>query len=128
AAGFSTFPVSITLQDSTASTATITLNLRINQTAPAAPSGLAATAPLPTQVVLTWIDNANNETAFQVQRATDAGFTTGLSIITLSNSINRTTYADIGVVTGTTYFYRVRSGNSNYFSTTYSNTVTVTTP
>jgi FtsP/CotA-like multicopper oxidase with cupredoxin domain len=50
-----TFPVTITVKDSAATPATIntTLNLLIMQTAPAAPSGLAATATSPTQVVLT---------------------------------------------------------------------------
>jgi len=125
---FATFPVIITVQDSAATpaTATTTLNLRINQTSPAAPSGLAATASLPTRVVLTWTDNANNESAFEVQRATNAAFTTGLTSVIIPTG-NLTTYADNTVTAGTTYNYRVRSRNSLTLSP-FSNTANVTTP
>src|SRR6185369_2193714 len=98
------FPVSITVQDATAATVNTVLNLRINQTVPAAPSVLAATAASPTQVVLTWIDNANNETGVEIWRATTAAFTTGLQKVT-SLGTALTTFADNTVVTGTTYFY-----------------------
>ena len=39
---------------------------------PAAPSNLAATAFSPSQINLTWTDNANNETGFTIQRSTNA--------------------------------------------------------
>ena len=42
---------------------------------PAAPSNLVATALSPTQISLTWTDNAIDETGFTVQRATNADFT-----------------------------------------------------
>jgi len=111
-ATFAIFSVVISVQDSAVipGTATTTLNLRINQTAPAAPSGVSATAPTSTQVVLTWTDNANNETAITVQRATDVTFTSNLTNFT-SSGTTLTTYTDNTVVTGTTYYYRVRAVN-----------------
>jgi hypothetical protein len=103
------------------------LNLRVNQTAPAAPSGLSAIAASSTRVDLAWTDNANNETGFNVQRATDPGFTLNLSSIYVSG-VNRTTYSDTTVISGTTYYYRLRGQNADAYSATYSNMVTVTTP
>jgi len=90
---------------------------------PAAPSGMIAvpsplSANAPT-VRLSWVDNANNETSFTLQRATNAGFTTGLT--TFSLGANVTTYPDTGVATKTTYYYRLRAvnavGTSNWTST-----------
>ena len=123
---FTTFPVSVTVQDSTAVTVNKVVNLAINQTAPAAPSSLAATATASNQVQLTWVNNANNEFVVQIQRATDAGFTVGLTSVNIAGTL--TTYADNSVAGSTTYFYRVRCGNSVAWSAAYSNTATATTP
>ena len=122
-----TFPIGITVQDAVAATAGTVLNLTINQTAPAAPSALAAGATAPKQVVLTWTDNANNEASVQVQRATNAGFTTGLKSVTVTGTA-LTTYTDTSIAAGTSYFYRVRSRNAIGWSATFSNTATVSTP
>jgi FtsP/CotA-like multicopper oxidase with cupredoxin domain len=126
---FANFPVSISVQDSSATplTANVVLNLTINQTVPAAPTGLTATAPPVNNVVLTWTDNANNETGFRIERATDSTFTTGLTTFT-SNTVDLTTFTDTTIVAGTTYYYRVRSFNNVNFSTNYSNTVMVALP
>jgi FtsP/CotA-like multicopper oxidase with cupredoxin domain len=128
-ATFATFPVSIAVQDSSATplTANIVLNLTINQAVPAAPTGLTATAPPVNQIVLAWTDNANNETGFRIERATDNTFTTGLTTFTI-NTANLTSFADTSIVAGTTYYYRVRSFNNLQFSSTYSNTVMVALP
>jgi hypothetical protein len=122
------FPVSVTVQDSSAppATASKVLNITINQTAPLAPSILAGTAPTSNQVVLTWQDNANNEFVVEIQRATDSGFTAGFKSEYAGGS-TLTTYTDSTVIAGTTYYYRVRSGNAVAWSA-FSNTATVTTP
>ncbi len=120
------FSIGVTVQDSAAATSTATLSLVINQTVPAAPSGLAATATSPTQVVLNWTDNANNEAGFQIQRATDSAFTTNLTSV-YRYTVNLTSYTDSTVAPGTTYYYRVRSLNTLAYSATFSNTANVTT-
>jgi mono/diheme cytochrome c family protein len=91
---------------------------------PTAPSGLAATAASSTQVNLTWTDNSNNETGFKVQRATDSGFTTGLTTLTVG--ANLTSYSNTGLTASTTYYYRVLATNTAGDSTA-SNTATIMT-
>ena len=121
-----TFPVTVRVTDSRAATASVLLNLRINQTAPARPSGLAATSASPTQVSLTWSDNANNEWVTNVQRATNPEFTTGFTSINL-NGTAVAAYNDSNLASGMTYYYRVRGGNYVAWSA-FSSTATVTTP
>ncbi|HAM73369.1 MAG TPA: hypothetical protein DCM86_17180, partial [Verrucomicrobiales bacterium] len=89
-------------------------------TLPGAPTGLTATQRTnPLGVVLTWVNNATNATAFEVQRATGAAgtFTT---LATVAGA-NITTYTDgtaaINVAGG--YRYQVRAinaGGSSAFS------------
>ena len=78
--------------------------------APEAPSSLVATAALlGRSVTLTWVDNSISETGFTIQRATNAGFTTGLATFTVRP--NTVTYVDTTTVPGTTYYYRVQANN-----------------
>jgi hypothetical protein len=90
---------------------------------PAAPTGLAATAPSSTQVNLSWTDNADNETGFKVERSTD---NVNFSQIA-TTSPNVTTFSDTTVTAGTTYYYRVR-GSNGIGDSGYSNTASVATP
>ena len=94
---------------------------------PAAPSGLVATTRSPTQVTLTWIDNATNETSYKVQRR-DPSSSVFADIATLSANV--TLYDDkasqTNVITnGLTYTYRVIAINAT--STAPSNDATTTT-
>ena len=126
-ASFATFSVVITVTDNVAATANTTLSLRINQTAPAVPSGLTATATGLTQVTLNWTDNANNDLGVLIQRATDSAFTTGL--VNINRYVaNLTSYTDNSVIAGTTYYYRVKTINYVAYSATTSNVVSVATP
>jgi serine protease AprX len=75
---------------------------------PAAPTNLVATPISSSQISLSWTDNSNNESGFQIQRSSD-GATFGL-IATLGANV--TTYTDNGRTAGTTYYYRVRAFNS----------------
>lgn len=77
--------------------------------APSAPSGLAANPVSSSQINLTWVDNANNETGFKIERKTGAG---GSYVQIDSVGANVTAYSNAGLASATTYFYRVRATNT----------------
>jgi fibronectin type 3 domain-containing protein len=83
--------------EATASTAAIP--------APAAPTGLQATAVSVPRVDLSWTDQSGNETGFEVERK--AGAEAYARIAELGANV--TTYADAGVGPDTVYTYRVRA-------------------
>ena len=76
---------------------------------PAAPTNLTSTisALQGVHVKLSWTDNANNESAFRIERSTDGTNYTPLAIA----AVNSTSYSDTTVVSGTTYYYRVSATN-----------------
>jgi FtsP/CotA-like multicopper oxidase with cupredoxin domain len=74
--------------------------------APEAPSNLTAKG---NPINLTWKDNSISETGFNIQRATNTGFTTGLT--TFTTRPNVATYRDTTTVAGTKYYYRVQAAN-----------------
>jgi hypothetical protein len=89
---------------------------------PAAPSGFTAvTGPNGNgnnrTVVLTWIDNSNNETGFTVQRATNAAFTTGLN--TANVGPNVVTLTQTGLSRNTNYYYQIRANNGSIVSSAW---------
>ena len=96
-------------------------------TLPAAPTGLARTitrtAAGPDRVALRWTDNANNETSFTLQRATNNTFTANVTNITVA--ANATTYTD-SVPHGQTWYYRIQAVNVVGVSA-WSNSVNATT-
>ena len=77
---------------------------------PTAPSGLTATVASTSQINLSWTNNANNQTGFQIDQATSSNFTQGLTTVTVG--AGATTYSATGLASGTTYYYRVRATNS----------------
>lgn len=97
--------------------------ISVTSTTPAAPSGLTATALSATQVRLSWTDNSNNETQFELHRRTlpSGSFATAATV-----GANNTIVLD--TVQGSTgYEYRVRALNGTDGSG-FSNLATVTTP
>ncbi|HET7220082.1 MAG TPA: phospholipase D-like domain-containing protein [Vicinamibacterales bacterium] len=92
---------------------------------PPAPTGLTGTAVTSTRIDVSWTDVAGEE-GYKIERKLSSA-TTWTQIAT--PAANVTTYQDTnsGLAAGTTYNYRVRAytsaGNSSY-----SNTITVTTP
>lgn len=92
-------------------------------TAPAAPTGLTATASvaLGLQVQLAWTDHANNENAFKIERSTDGGAFVQIDVA----SVNATSYVDTSVSTGHTYTYQVRATNP-IGDSAYTNTASAT--
>ena len=93
-------------------------------TAPAAPSGLVASATSPSNINLAWSDNSTDETGFAIERCTGAGCTNFAPLATAA--ANATSYSDSGLAASTTYTYRVQAVNGT-LSSAYSNTATATT-
>jgi autotransporter-associated beta strand protein len=87
-------------------------------TSPNAPSGLGASAASATSINLTWTANSNNQTSYNLDRATDSGFTQNLITENLSASLTSYTDTAPGLAPGNTYYYRLRAfnsaGNSGY--------------
>lgn len=78
-------------------------------TAPTAPSNLGATALSYNQIKLTWTDNSNNETGFEIYRSTSSsgGFNT-----VYTTTSNKITYTDADLSPSTTYYYKILAINT----------------
>lgn len=89
---------------------------------PAAPSGLAATAVLPTEIDLTW-GNVAGETGFRIERSTNNVTFTALNTV----AADVLSYQDTTASPSTLYYYRVFAINSGGDSLP-SNVADATTP
>jgi large repetitive protein len=80
-----------------------------NGNVPAKPSNLVATAVSYKRIDLTWTDNSNNESGFEIWRSTSAtsNFTTIAQL-----PANTTSYKDSSLNPNTKYYYRIRAINS----------------
>jgi fibronectin type 3 domain-containing protein len=76
-------------------------------TAPAAPTGLAAT-PGNAQISLSWNASAG-ATSYSVYRGTSAN---GESTTAIASGLTTTTYTNTGLTNGTAYYYKVKATNS----------------
>ncbi len=86
------------------------------------PSGLVAATQSTSQINLSWIDNATNETGFRVDRSLDGvNWTT---IATLGS--NSTSFSALDLTAGTNYAFRVSAFNVTSVSD-FSNVVTTAT-
>jgi hypothetical protein len=90
---------------------------------PVAPGSLTTIVASSTQINLSWTDNSNNETTFNIERA-PGGTTNFTEIATVSAGI--TTYQNTCLTAGASCVYRVRAHNSAGYSG-YTNTSTATT-
>ncbi|WP_052661601.1 fibronectin type III domain-containing protein, partial [Clostridium aceticum] len=81
---------------------------------PAKPTKLTTIGIFSDKINLSWVDNADSEAGYKVERKTGNG--NFMEIIVLGP--NRTTYSDTGISPNTVYTYRVRAyntgGNSDY--------------
>gem|GEM_PF-5350754 len=71
-----------------------------------APTVLKVTTASSTAIAMKWVDNATAEVGFKIERSTDGGATFA-QINTVGP--NTTTYANGKLVTGRSYYYRVRA-------------------
>ena len=96
---------------------TIIANWRqaVETTVPQSPDNLNVVAFSESRIDITWVDNADNEEGFFLERSPN-GTDPWTEIATLTS--NATGYSDNGLTASTTYFYRVRAyngvGNSVY--------------
>ncbi len=90
----------------------------VSATTPNAPptqaSNLTATVLSPTQIHLTWTDNSNNETGFNIYRKTGtAGFFSLITTAPASPGVGGTvSYNDTGLIPGTYYEYHLKAVNA----------------
>ena len=89
---------------------TSTASATTQGTIPAAPSGLTAVAASASEIDLSWMNNAANQTGFKIDQAASSDFSTGLTTVTVGANV--TTYAATGLSAGATYYYRVRATNA----------------
>jgi len=89
--------------------------------APAAPSGLSATLGANSVVNLAWTGDGTSD--IEVERSSDGG-TNYTKVADVTGGAS--TYTDSSVQSGTTYYYRVRAGNTAATSA-YSSSVSITT-
>jgi hypothetical protein len=101
----------------------IVFRMSSGTTTPNAPSNLRASAANSTRINLTWTDNSNNETGFLIQRRIGNGSWSNLATV----GANVTSFANTGLVAGTTYGYRVRANGSSGNSV-FTAEATATTP
>lgn len=95
----------------------------INDTVkPAAPTAIKALSVSDNQIIVTWTDNALNETKLTLEKSPD-GTTWGQSI-TLPANTNK--YYDLNLTALTKYYYRVKTENANG-SSAYSSIVNAAT-
>jgi hypothetical protein len=80
-----------------------------------APGSFAA-VPSGTTINLNWTSPAN-ATGYVVDRATNSGFTTGVTLGVYTGSA--TNYSDTGLTASTAYYYRIRATAVGYTDSTY---------
>ncbi|MFN8091455.1 MAG: metallophosphoesterase [Vicinamibacteria bacterium] len=90
--------------------------------APAAPSGLVATASSTTQIDLGWTDNAGDETGYEVERSADGVVFARIATL----AAGATSFSNASLASATTYHYRVRATGAGSASG-YSNVASATT-
>ncbi len=90
----------------------------------AAPTNLAGRPQSPTQIDLTWVDQASGESGIALERSTDSGFSSPTRIDLAANA---QAYSDSGLTPARTYWYRVKAVNGGS-SSAWSAAVQVATP
>jgi FtsP/CotA-like multicopper oxidase with cupredoxin domain len=99
-------------------------------TAPLSPDNMTATAQVGPQVLLSWNDNASDETGFIIYRCTGAGCANFAPLITVGpkNGTGTVTYTDVTVTAGNAYTYKVWAVNAGGTSVSEATSNEVTIP
>lgn len=93
-------------------------------TAPSAPISLGASALAYNKINVHWTDNSNNETGFEIFRATSSS---GNFVKIGTSAANTGSFADTTVFASTTYYYKIRS-IGQYGESAYVGPANATTP
>jgi FtsP/CotA-like multicopper oxidase with cupredoxin domain/fibronectin type 3 domain-containing protein len=97
-----------------------------DMTAPSDLTGTAVIAGNRANVTLTWVINSIGQSGFQLQRATNAAFTTGLNTWTVGPTATSVTQTNLQ--RNRTYYYRIRARFGVLGSSAWSNVFVITTP
>jgi len=92
-----------------------------NNVVPNAPTGLNATLVNPSQVNLSWTDNATNESGYKIERKTANG---SYALLGTTGS-NITNFEDLAITPTAEYTYRVYAYNETGNSLQYSNEASI---
>jgi len=85
---------------------------------------LSASAPSPDTIRLIWEDNTYNEDGWRIEYSTDGTAWSELTTV----AADSTSHKHLGLIGGTTLFYRIRAYRGASESSDWSNTVSATTP
>lgn len=96
----------------TSNGAVLTVN-QVSANAPGTPASAGAFASSSSEVTVTWLPPTSGgaPTGYKLERATDAGFSAGLTTITLTTAA--TSYVDTTVAGNTKYYYRLSASNGS---------------
>ena len=112
----------VATDDDGAQTVSTPVNITATPSLPADPSNLIATSPSTATIALSWKDNSINEESFVLQRSEDGINWVGINTLVANTTSNNNRY---GILSGRTYFYRIRARNSvGYSAFAYSSAVT----
>lgn len=88
------------------------------------PTELKATAISPSQINISWVDNATGEEGYKIERRHGHGDYNQIASVIANTS----TYSDTGLIDGTRYTYRVKAFNNIPADSLYSNEANAVTP
>lgn len=88
----------------------ITVTAGVATEDPEDPTGLSIDKDSNGNPKLSWTDNADNETGYEIHRDTSSGFSTSLQV---TIGPDNEEYIDENASTGTQYYYKVRAKNDN---------------
>jgi len=108
--GTHTITASSTDSGSLTGTASLSITVSSGVTVPNAPTNAVGSSPAAGQASVTWTDNSNNETSFEIQRQTRVGATWTNTVTAGTVGASVTTFTE-NIAPGR-YRYRVRATNS----------------